>query len=170
MDLVSHIIEFIASFWSNLLPFHIVNEFEHGVILRFGKYYKNIESGLVWKIPFFDNVMLCRNTVTTMGIKCQSLTTLDEKEITTEAIVKYKIINAKKFLLEVYDADDAINDITQAKIKEIVSTHNWNDLRTMKDAEIKDAVQEEATKWGIKIYYITITDLVKTRIYRLINN
>jgi len=147
-----------------------VNEFEHGVILRFGKYKKTVEAGMVWKIPFFDNVMLCRNTVTTMGIKNQSLTTVDGLEVTIEAIVKYKISNAKKFLLEVYDADDAINDITQSKIKELVNLSTWEELRNLKDSETKDLIQKESTEWGIKIYYVTITDLVRTRCYKLINS
>jgi regulator of protease activity HflC (stomatin/prohibitin superfamily) len=170
MELVSYLVQFLLSFWANLLPFHIVNEFEHGVILRFGKFKKTVEAGLVWKIPFFDNVMLCRNTVTTMGIKNQSLTTEDGIEITIEAIVKYKVSNPKKFLLEVYDADDAINDVAQSKIKEIVNTNTWEQIRKLKDSEIKELVQKESTEWGIKIYYITITDLVRTRCYKLINS
>lgn len=170
MDLVSHLFEFIASFWNHLLPFQIVYEFEHGVMLRFGKYKRNVEAGIVWKIPFFDNIIICRNTVTTMGIKNQSLTTSDQKEVTIEAIVKYKIQNAKKFLLEVYDADDAINDIAQSKIKELVNKSTWNELMNLKDSEIKELIQKEATEWGIKIYYITITDLVRTRCYKLIQN
>ena len=170
MDLVSSIIELISSFWDKLIPFQVVNEFEHGVLLRFGKYKKNIEAGFIWKIPFFDNIILCRNTVTTMGIKNQSLTTSDQKEVTIEAIVKYKITNAKKFLLEVYDADDAINDITQSKIKELVNLSTWDELMILKDSKIKEAVSDEAKEWGIKIYYITITDLVRTRCYKLIQN
>jgi len=105
-----------------------------------------------------------------MGIKNQSLTTVDGLEVTIEAIVKYKISNAKKFLLEVYDADDAINDITQSKIKELVNLSTWEELRRLKDSEIKDLIQKESTEWGIKIYYVTITDLVRTRCYKLINS
>lgn len=170
MDIIGHLFEFLASFWNHLLPFQIISDYEHGVLLRFGKYKKNIECGLVWKIPFFDNIMICRNTVTTMGIKNQSLTTIDQKEVTIEAIVKYKITNAKRFLLEVEDAVDAINDITQGKIKELVNQSTWEELMTLKDSQIKELVQDEAKEWGIKIYYITITDLVRTRCYKLIQN
>ena len=86
-----------------------------------------------------------------------------------ESIVKYKVINAKKYLLEVEDSIDAINDVTQGKIKELITHLNWDELREFKDSEIKDKVVLEAREWGIKIYYITITSLVKTRVFKLIN-
>jgi regulator of protease activity HflC (stomatin/prohibitin superfamily) len=105
-----------------------------------------------------------------MPIKNQSLTTKDHEQVTIEAIVKYKIINAKKYLLEVDDSADAINDITQGKIKELVTSKTWEEVREMKDEEIKGLVENESKQWGIKIYYITITSLVKTRVYKLINN
>lgn len=170
MEIIAHLLEFVKSFWFNIIPFVVVNEYEHGVILRWGKYYKSIEAGFIWKIPFVDEVLDCRNTVTTMAIKNQSLTTLDEHAITIECIVKYKIFNAKKFLLEVEDSVDAINDVTQGKIKELVNGKTWDELKQLKDTEIKDAVHNEAKDWGIKIYYVTITSLVKTRIYKIINN
>lgn len=170
MEIIAHLIEFIKQFWANVIPFYIINEYEHGVVLRMGKFHKSIEAGFIWKIPFFDTVIHCHNTVTTMAIKNQSLTTKDEHQITIEAIVKYKIINAKKYLLEVEDSIDAINDITQGKIKQLVTSVTWSELRELKDEQIKDLVEAESKQWGIKIYYITITSLVKTRVYKLINS
>lgn len=170
MELVAHLVEFLKSFWFNLMPVDVVNDYESGVLLRFGRYRKSLEAGLVWKIPFVDVVMTCHNTVTTMVIKNQVLTTLDEHPIIVESIVKYKIVNAKKYLLEVEDSIDAINDVTQGKIKELITHRNWDELREFKDAEIKDAVTNEARDWGIKIYYITITSLAKTRVFKLINS
>jgi len=170
MEFIGYIIDVIKSIWFSLIPIYVINEFEHGIVLRLGKWYKDVECGLGWKIPFCDEVLRCRNTVTTMSIKNQSLTTLDGEQVCVEAIVKYKINNPKKYLLEVEDTTDAINDITQGKIKEIVTNKTWNEVRLMQDEEIKNAVSGEVIKWGIKVYYITITSLAKARVYKLIND
>lgn len=170
MDMISPIIDLFKEFWTNIVPFHIVKDYEHGVLLRFGKFHSKINSGLVWKIPFFDEVLLTHNTITTMVIKEQSLTTKDEKNIVISGIVKYKITNAKTFLLEVYDVADAINDIAKGKIKDLVIHKTWDEVREISDSEIKDKVEEEVKNWGIKIYYITITDLAQIRTIRLINS
>lgn len=170
MELISHLFQFLSNFWENLLPFVIVKEYEHGVILRIGKYKDKVGAGIVWKIPFLDSVILCHNTITTVPVKSQSLTTKDEKNVVLSAIVKYKITNPKTFLLEVEDAIDAINDITQSKIKELITHKTWDEIRDLSDSDIKDLVELEVKQWGIKIYYITITDLALIRTIRLMNS
>ena len=170
VSLSDHIFNFLSQFWNNILPFYVFNVYEFGVVLRFGKWRKNVSAGFHWKIPFVDEVLHCRNSMTTMPTKNQSLTTKDGEQISIESIVKYKIEDAKKFLLEVEDAISAIDDITQGKIKELVNTKTWTEIRDLKDVEIKKLVTTEAEKFGIKIFYVTITSLVKTRVYKIINN
>lgn len=170
MEFIAHLLDFVKQFWNNLIPFVVINEYEHGVILRWGKFHKTIEAGFIWKWPFIDSVMHCHNTVTTMVVRNQSLTTKDEQQVTVEAIVKYKIFNARKFLLEVEDSIDAISDITQGKIKELVTAKTWEEVTKMADKEISDLVIPEVKDFGIKVHYITVTSLVKTRVYKIINN
>ena len=105
-----------------------------------------------------------------MSIKPQSLTTTDGECIAIEAIVKYKIQNPKKYLLEVEDAVDAINDVTQGVIKDLVMTRTWKEVKEITNDDIKSLVAPEAKEWGIKISYVTITSLVKARTYKIIGN
>jgi regulator of protease activity HflC (stomatin/prohibitin superfamily) len=170
MDIVSPIIDLFKEFWEQIMPCYIVKEYEHGVMLRFGKFHSKLNAGLIWKIPFVDEVLTTHNTITTMVIQEQSLVTKDDKNIVIAGIVKYKITNPKTFLLEVEDVVDAINDITKGKIKDIVIHKTWEEVRSIDDNEIKDKVEEEVKNWGIKIYYITITDLAQIRTIRLINS
>lgn len=167
-DLFGHLFEFISSFWESLTFWIVVKEYEFGVVLRLGKFHRRIDAGLHWKIPFFDEALTCHNTITTLNLKSQSLTTKDNKDVVISGIVKYKINNPKTYLLEVNDAVDAINDITQGKIKELVVRKTWEELREMKDNEVEELVDSETKKWGIKVYYITITDLALIRSIRLI--
>lgn len=167
-EVFGHLIEIIKEFWESLMPFIIVKEYEFGVLLRLGKYVKKVDSGLVWKYPLVDSVILTHNTITTLNLRSQSLTTKDGKDVVISGIVKYKVSNPKTFLLEVNDAIDAINDITQGKIKDLVIHMDWNELRELEDTKIKDLVDGETKNWGIKIYYITITDLALMRSIRLV--
>ena len=117
MDIFSPIIDIVKETWDTIKVCHIVKEYEHGVLLRAGKFHSRIEKGIVWKIPVIDDILLVHNTITTMVVQEQSLTTKDEKNVVIGGIVKYKITNPKTFLLEVEDVIDAINDITKGKIK-----------------------------------------------------
>lgn len=170
MDIVSPIIDLLKEGWESVKMFHIVMEYEHGVRLRFGKFHSKIEAGLVWKWPIIDDILLVHNTITTMVVNEQSLVTLDEKNIVISCIVKYKITNPKTFLLEVEDVIDAINDITKGKIKDLVIHRTWDEIRKLKNEDISVEVEKEVKNWGIKIYYITVTDLAQIRTLRLITS
>lgn len=168
MELLSQIIELVKEFWERIAPYAIVNEYDEAIVLRLGKYKKTLKAGFHWKIPLVDSVNEERISVTTLNVKPQTLTTLDEKTIVVSAVVKYSISDVKTFLINVENAADALNDITQGKIKGIVMSKTWDELKKLRDHELKDKLKNEASDWGIKISFVTITDLAQIRTIRLI--
>lgn len=167
MEIFSQIISALENVWDQVMPFLIVKEYEHGVLLRFGKFHKEVSPGLILKWPVIDYVATCYSSYTTLPIRAQTLTTKDDKSIVISAVVKYRIRNAKTFLLEVNDATDAINDITQSYIKQTVMNKTWEELKQMQDSEIQIQVESEVKKFGIKVYYVTVTDLAIVKTLRL---
>lgn len=168
MEFLVQILEFIKEIWNNLLPFFIVVEYEDAIILRFGKYHRTYKAGIHWKIPFIDQVLEARNTITTLNLRPQSLTTKDGQNIVIAAVIKYQVIDAKKFLIEVEEAKDALGDIAQSKIKDLIINLDWEECKKLKDSEIKAKMGKEPESWGIKLILITITDLAIIRSIRLI--
>jgi regulator of protease activity HflC (stomatin/prohibitin superfamily) len=88
-----------------------------------------------------------------------------------KGLVKYRIADVKTFLLEVYDAQDAISDMTQSIIKNIIMDKS---LVECTDSEIDNTLTKksrvEARKWGVEIQQVTLTDLAPIRSFRLIND
>jgi regulator of protease activity HflC (stomatin/prohibitin superfamily) len=71
----------------------------------------------------------------------------------------------------VYDAQDAISDMTQSIIKNIIMDKS---LVECTDSEIDNTLTKksrvEARKWGVEIQQVTLTDLAPIRSFRLIND
>jgi len=57
---------------------------------------------------------------------------------------------------------------SQGKIKDIVMHKSWLECREGLDEVITEALKPEATKWGISVEYVTITDLAIIKTIRLI--
>lgn len=169
--MLDKLIEFIISFWNDLAPYFVINEYQEGLILRFGKYHKSYKSGIHWKIPFFDDVLKTHIITTTLSTPPQSLCTKDNFEIVIEAVVKYQIEDSKKFLLDIYDTQDGIQDITQAIIKEVVMEKSWEECKDSDlDNLITKKVRSEVKKYGIKVEKVTLVSITRTRSLRLIGN
>ena len=164
------LIEFLLNIVEDILPFFVVKPFEESVILRFGRYHKTLTAGFYWKIPFVDNPMKAYTVTTTLTIPSQSITTKDEKQLVVKAIVKYNVDDIKAFILEVYDAKDAISDTAQAIIKEQITTRNWEECNNLKlDNDITIKLRREVKKWGINVDKVTLTDIGIIKSIRLFN-
>jgi regulator of protease activity HflC (stomatin/prohibitin superfamily) len=165
------LIEIITNWASLLAPFVIVNPYEEGVLNRVGKFKKVISPGIHFKIPILDEVITQYTVTTTLSLPAQSLYTIDKQNIVVKGVVKYKISDVKIFLLEVYDAQDAISDMTQSIIKNIIMSKTMEECI---DPEIDNILTKKARvevkKWGVEINQVTLTDLAPIRSFRLIND
>lgn len=165
------LIDIITGWFEQLLPFFIIRDFEEAVVLRFGKFHKVAKPGFHWRIPFVDDVMEQHVVVTTLSLSPQSLYTKDKQNIVVKGLIKYKIADIQTFMLEVYDAQDAISDMTQYIIKNIIMGKT---LEECIDAEIDNILTKkarvEAKKWGVEIQQVTLTDIAPIRSYRIIND
>jgi regulator of protease activity HflC (stomatin/prohibitin superfamily) len=165
------LIELLSNWIEQLLPIFIIRDYEKAVLLRWGKYKGTIDPGVYFKIPFFDEVISQHVVVTTLSLPPQSLYTKDRQNVVVKGLVKYRIADVKTFLLEVYDAQDAISDMTQSIIKNIIMDKS---LVECTDSEIDNTLTKksrvEARKWGVEIQQVTLTDLAPIRSFRLIND
>jgi regulator of protease activity HflC (stomatin/prohibitin superfamily) len=168
MDFISAIVNLLSEGWDTIKVCFWIQEYEGAILMRVGKFKRDLDPGFHWKWFVFDEVLTCSIATETMSVKSQSLTTNDDKNIVLGAVVKCYISNPKKYLLKVKDVTNAISDVTQGKIKDIVMHKSWAECREGLDEAITAALKPEAMKWGISVEYVTITDLAIIKTIRLI--
>jgi regulator of protease activity HflC (stomatin/prohibitin superfamily) len=165
------LIDVITEWWSYLMPAIIIPNYEEAVLLRNGKFIKVLGPGFHVKLPVFDEVISHHVVVTTLSLPAQSLYTQDKQNIVVKGVVKYKIADVKIFLLEVFDAQDALADMTQSIIKNIIITTPLEQCLDLElDNLLTKKVRVEARKWGVEIQQVTLTDIAPIRSYRIIND
>jgi regulator of protease activity HflC (stomatin/prohibitin superfamily) len=165
------LIDVITEWWAYIMPAIIIPNYEEAVLLRNGKFVKVLGPGFHVKLPIFDEVISHHVVVTTLSLPAQSLYTQDKQNIVVKGVIKYKISDVKIFLLEVFDAQDALADMAQSIIKNIIIT---TPLEACLDLELDNLltkkVRVEARKWGVDVQQVTLTDIAPIRSYRIIND
>ena len=165
------LIDVITEWWAYLMPAIIIPNYEEAVLLRNGKFVKVLGPGFHVKLPIFDEVISHHVVVTTLSLPAQSLYTQDKQNIVVKGVIKYKISDVKIFLLEVFDAQDALADMTQSIIKNIIITTPLEQCLDLElDNLLTKKVRVEARKWGVEIQQVTLTDIAPIRSYRIIND
>lgn len=163
--------ELLQHIWDNINPFFIIPEYAQGLLLRCGKFNKICEPGIHIKCPFIDELIVQHTVQTTVSLSAQSLFTIDGTNIVVRGMVKYKISDIKVFLLEVFDAVDAIADVSQGIIKQIVMSKTTKECMDNElDNTITKKCRVEIKKMGVEVIQVTLTDIAPIRSIRLIND
>jgi regulator of protease activity HflC (stomatin/prohibitin superfamily) len=163
------LIDYVADIRDLLKPWAIINEYERGIILRVGKYCKNVNPGFTLKWPFLDVAISETVVMTTLRPQSQTITTCDKQEIVITPVIRYEIKDIKSYLLDMYDHKETIGDIVQGAVKSIVEQHPYdhiciNDIQ----GEVLRQVRKELNQYGVKIAKITFVDQAKMKSIRVL--
>ena len=148
----------------------IVDEFEEGVVLRLGKYLKTVRPGKVWlRIFYIDKLMVDNVVTTTLSLKEQVLTTADDKKIIISVMIRWRIRDIKKILLETEGGEEVLTDCAMGEVAQYVKAHSLQHIFDDESSEsLYRAIRKRGWKFGIEVEEVQVTDFATTRVIRLI--
>ncbi|HSX21094.1 MAG TPA: FtsH protease activity modulator HflK [Gammaproteobacteria bacterium] len=123
--------------------FYTVASYEQGVLTRFGKYERTVNSGLHWLPLFMDDVQ----RVNTENIKSSRnsgwMLTKDENIILVEMEVQYRVVDAEKYLFNVASPDAVLSQAADSAIRQVIGDSTTDDVLTNKKQQIAEAVKDQ---------------------------
>ena len=167
------LIDIMVMIWEWLLPFQVVDSYERGVILRFGKFNREIGPGFRWLWPLgIESARVDTVVLTTSYLDVQSLTSMDGKSVAIAGIITYDIKNISRYLLEVDEPEDVIHNIVYGCISKNIERHEWQELLSeeFNEAVYTDALYQCMSRVGVRIIEIQWSDKSTARNLRLWND
>lgn len=135
--------------------FFTVQEGEQAVITSFGKYSRTVDAGFQWRLPYpfqahetvavtqLRSVEVGRSTtVSGTGLRDSSMLTQDENIVDIRFTVQYLLKDARDFLFENRDPDEAVRQAAESAVREIVGKSNMDSVLY----EQRDAIASELGK------------------------
>ena len=163
------LLDLLIGGWHRLCPLEIIEAYNRGVVLRFGRYNRTIEPGLHWKWPVVEDIVSVLACVTTMPLAPQTLTTKDDKSVVVAAIIKYQIAKPEPYVTDIWDQKDVLADVAMGAVQQAVSAATYAELVSAPpEDKILKMVRKETLRYGFDVLKVTFTDVGKTRSLRLI--
>ncbi|PXX89766.1 FtsH protease activity modulator HflK [Marinobacter vulgaris] len=122
--------------------FYTVNEQERAVVLRFGEYSRTEPPGLRFKVPLIDNVNLVRVTSVRNTESTGQMLTQDENLVSVDLQVQYRVGDAKAYVLNVRDSNQALAFATDSALRHEVGSSTLDDVLTEGRAELAVRVEQ----------------------------
>ncbi|MCE5292923.1 MAG: SPFH domain-containing protein [Nocardiaceae bacterium] len=148
----------------------IIDCYERGVRLRFGKFVSELEPGLRWQWPFFIDNILNENVVPKLyQLFTQSIMTRDGVSVAAGAVICYQIRDIKKALLEVDTVANAIHDSCASTMAEEILAADWADVRAAGFSDkLTAACRKRGFRYGVEVMSVRFNELAPVRNYRTI--
>lgn len=131
-----------------------INEFERGVKFQLGRYKGIMEPGwrLIW--PIIQSHQKVDMRVVAVDVPDQDAITRDNVSLNVNAVLYYRITDAKSAILKVENFSFAVSQLAQTTMRDVVGEVALDELLTNRDdvsQRIKDIVDKATDPWGIKI-------------------
>jgi len=154
--------------------FYIVVEGQRGVVLHFGEFYAETQSGLRWRLPWpiqsHEIVNLqqvrtievgYRNNVRTKVLRESLMLTDDENIVDLQFAVQYLVKDARDYVFNVRRPDESAMQIAETAMREVIGKSTMDAILYETQVDVanrtRDLMQSIHDRYGTGIQVSTVT-------------
>ena len=140
----------------------IVQQYQKGVVFRFGKIVAIRSAGLNFIIPLVDIMRKIDMRVITLPIPAQKIITKDNVSVDVSAVAYYKIVDPVKSIVGIQNVSAAIDQIAQTSMRNIVGKFQLDEILSEREAinkEITKILDSFTESWGVVVSSVEIKDI-----------
>ena len=132
----------------------VVNQYERGVKFTLGKYEGIMEPGLRFVTPIIQSWRRVDIRVIVVDVPNQDAITKDNVSIKVNAVLYYKVTDAKSAIIEVEEFNFAVSQLSQTTMRNVVGEVSLDDLLSKRESvskRIREIVDKATDQWGVKV-------------------
>jgi len=140
----------------------IVDAYEKRALTVFGEYRSLLEPGLHLVPPFVSRTYAFDVRTRVIDVAPQEAITRDNSPVTADAVVYYRIVDAKKAFLEVDNYETAISNLAQTTLRAVIGDLELDDTLSRRDeinSRIRRDLDEPTDEWGISVEAVEVREV-----------
>jgi regulator of protease activity HflC (stomatin/prohibitin superfamily) len=143
-----------------LTSIHILREYERGVIFRLGKLLPEPKGpGIVLVFRPIDAMVKVRLRTVVHDVPAQDIITRDNVSVKVNAVVYYRVIDARRAVVEVEDFSYATSQLAQTTLRSVLGQAELDDLLASRDRlnqELQQILDHQTDPWGVKVSAVEV--------------
>lgn len=152
-----------AIFWGIVISgIRVAAQWERGVVLRLGKFQVVKGPGVMYVVPFIDNVRFVDLRLLTLNIPSQQVITKDNVPAAIDGVLFFMVADAERAVVRIQDFAFAIAQYAQATLRDVVGGLSLDELLSEREQiqkRIAEVVEERIRDWGLHMDSIRLQDI-----------
>jgi regulator of protease activity HflC (stomatin/prohibitin superfamily) len=141
----------------------IADQWEKAVVLRLGRFHSLRGPGLFLIIPVIDSVAYWIDIrVITTSFTAEKTLTKDTVPVDVDAVLFWKVLDAKKAALEISEYKGAINWASQTALRDVIGKTMLSEMLEGRDKmsqQLQKIIDERTEPWGINVISVEVKDV-----------
>ena len=136
-----------------------INQYQRGVKFTMGRYTSTAQPGWRLVIPIFQMMKKVDMRVITVDVPDQDAITKDNVTVKVNAVLYFKVIDAKAAIIEIQNYPFAVSQVAQTSMRDVVGETELDQLLTKRDEisqKIQGMVDSATDPWGIKVVAVEL--------------
>lgn len=141
----------------------VVKEYERGVVFRLGRLVGARGPGLIYLIPYVEQMIKVDLRVVTMDVARQETMTRDNVPVTVDAVIYFQVLNPSDAINKVENFGRATSLIAQTTLRSIVGQVELDSILAERDEvnqRLQAVIDEQTEPWGVKVNSVEVRDVV----------
>ena len=137
-----------------LSALRIMREYERAVIFQLGRFWKVKGPGLILVIPVIQQAVRVDLRIRVHDIPSQDIISRDNVLVKVNAVVYYRVMDARNAIIQVEDFSAATSQLAQTTLRSVLGQHELDEMlaeREKLNADLQRILDEQTESWGIKV-------------------
>src|SRR6266704_4180901 len=149
----------IVAIWL-LNSIKILREYERGVIFRLGRSLPEPKGpGLIFVFAPFDRMVRVSLRIDTLEVPPQDLVTRDNVTVKVNAVLYFRVIDARLAVLEVTNFLYATSQLAQTTLRSVLGEAELDELLSQREKlniRLQSILDQHTEAWGIKVSMVEV--------------
>src|SRR3989304_3608861 len=147
-----------------VLSVRIVNQYERGVVLRFGRLVGLRNPGFNLIIPLVDRMTKVSLRIITTVLEPQEVITRDNVTVKVDAVVYFMVIDAVKAVINVENYREATIQLALTTLRSVLGQSELDELLAHRDQinlRLRQIIDEQSEEpWGVRATLVEVKDVL----------
>jgi len=139
--------------------FHVLRQYERGVIFFLGTFQTVKGPGLIIVVPFIQQMVRVDIRTLVYDVPSQDVISRDNVSVKVSAVLYFRVLDPERAIIEVEDFFEATSQLAQTTLRSILGQHELDEMLANRDqlnAGIQNLLDEQTEPWGIKVINVEI--------------
>lgn len=132
----------------------VIREYERAVVFQLGRFWKVKGPGMILVIPVIQQAVKVDLRIRVHDIPSQDIISRDNVLVKVNAVVYYRVMDARNAIIQVEDFSQATSQLAQTTLRSVLGQHELDEMlaeREKLNADLQRILDEQTESWGIKV-------------------